>query len=398
MRTLKIFTLLFVVCLLFALLVGCGETAETTDPEATEPVDTTVEITEPAETTVAVTEPPVPQLNVYYPVADVRQNIKLIGRSQFVRGTVASDWSASGIEFEYEGYGILEITVERGGEGTSNVALVAEVDGKSTTLTVSETGVASFRLASELPQGVHHVLIRRRTMVEKDAKGMTLQFKGIQLTGFFCEKPANKTYKVAFVGDSITCGVGISGSNGLATYAVDFCTRENLDYDICSISGIGVYHSTKKHGGTAHSMTEYYPYYNYYRSDTLRYLPERKADLVIVNLNTNDSNTGSSSDETAYKAALKTLISEIRAAHGENVNILWVVGMMVSPSVQVNQWLNSVFTELGGESAGLYKITVDTDTSGESGHPSLASHQAVSQALSAYIRSKGLLDLPAQSN
>ena len=141
-------------------------------------------------------------------------------------------------------------------------------------------------------------------------------------------------------------------------------------------------------------MTKYYPYYNYYRSDTLRYLPERKADLVIVNLNTNDHNTGV--EEAPYKEHLKTLISEIRASHGEDVAIVWVVGMMISKTAPVNGWLADVFAELGGERAGLYRVEVDKDVNGEYSHPSLESHLSVSRALSEYIRAKGLLDLPAK--
>ena len=88
------------------------------------------------------------------------------------------------------------------------------------------------------------------------------------------------------------------------------------------------------------------------------------------------------------------MISEIRTIHGNNVPIVWVVGMMISPDAAVNGWLNAVFAELGGESAGLYTITVETNTAGARNHPDASSHAAVSEALSAFIRAKGLLDLP----
>ena len=114
---------------------------------------------------------------------------------------------------------------------------------------------------------------------------------------------------------------------------------------------------------------------------------------MIVNLNTNDSILTTATDDAEYKGALKTLITEIRDAHGTDVPILWIVGMMISPNSQVNRWLNDVFAELGGENAGLYQITVETNTSGDQNHPNQDSHLAVSQALSAYIRAKNLLDL-----
>ena len=375
--------------MMLAVFAGCSVNGETDD---TEPATTV-----PGATTAAVTtEEPALEVNGSVTLVDCKQYVKLIGRSRYFKNSVIVDWSASGIEFEYEGSGDLRLEIEKDDKNGSahNAVLIAEVDGKEHTLTVTESG--TYRIVAALPEGTHHVLIRRRTMVEDGAVGILVSIKGIRMTGRFLPKPADNKYNVAFVGDSITCGVGLASSDGLATYAVDLCTREGFDYDICSVSGIGVSHSTSKHKGTENTMTKYYPYFNYYRSATLRYMPERKADLVIVNLNTNDHNTGAT--EARYKEDLKTLISEIRAAHGANVKIVWVVGMMIEPTEPVNQWLNAVFAELGGESAGLYKITVDTNKNGEHGHPNQASHLAVSRALSAFIRSKHLLELPALDN
>ena len=383
-------SILLILCMLLSVfaLAACEKSgeADVTVPE-TEP-ETTVPETTAEETTAATTARPAPEPNAYYSFYENQEYIKLLGRTRYYKNAVVVDWSAAGLEFEYEGSGDLRLSVEFSGD--HNAVLEIDVDGKVSTVTVIESG--TFRLASGLEQGAHHVTIRRRTMVEDKAKGILLGLQGVRMTGYFLDRPADNKYKVAFIGDSITCGVGLTGTNGLLTYAVDLCTREGFDYDICSVSGIGVSHSTSKHGGTANTMTKYYPYFNYYRSETVRYYPDRQADLVIVNLNTNDNNTGAT--EAAYKQDLKTLISEIRAAHGNDVPIVWVVGMMISPSANVNGWLNSVFAELGGESAGLYKVTVETNTAGGSGHPNQASHLAVSQALSTYIRAKNLLDLP----
>ena len=95
-----------------------------------------------------------------------------------------------------------------------------------------------------------------------------------------------------------------------------------------------------------------------------------------------------------YEPAM--LLALYREAHGEDVNIVWVVGMMISKNANVNKWLNAVFTELGGESAGLYRILVETNTNGMYSHPDASSHAAVSQALSQYIRDKGLLQVSAR--
>ena len=398
-HSLRVFALFLLFLTLF-LLVSCGkketaenaETLQTTEAQIITAAPATTAA--PETTTETVTEQPL--TNAYYSFFKNKEYIKLIGRSRFIGSAIVVDWTAAGIEFEYQGSGDLKIEIEKSGSSNS-VGLLATVDGKDYSFSADGTGTATYTVASKLPEGTHHVLIRRKTMVYDNTNGIMLQMKGVQMIGSFLPKPADNTYKVAFIGDSITCGVGLSGTNGLATYAVDLCTRESFDYDICCISGIGVYRSTATHNKTENTMTKYYPYFNYYRNTTLVYRPDRKADLVVVNLNTNDNNSkydAGPDDEEPYKETLKTFISEIRSAHGKNVNIVWIVGMMITPDRPVNQWLNDVFTELGGESAGLYQIVVDTNTSGSSGHPDQESHLAVSQALSEFIREKGLLELP----
>ena len=391
MRKCRILSLFLILCMLFSVfaLAACEKSgeADATIPE-TEPEATVSETTAP-ETTAATTERPAPVPNTFYPFYENPDSVKLLGRSRFYKSAVAIDWTAAGLAFDFEGSGDLKMSVEY--SGGHSVSLEIDVDGNVRTVSVDNSGTVS--LASGLADGVHHVKVLRRTMAANDTTGLLLTAQGVTMTGYFLDRPADNKYKVAFLGDSITCGEGLTSTNGLLTYAIDLCTREGFDYDICSVSGIGVYHSYKKNGYSENTMTKYYPFFNYFRSETLRYFPDRQADLVIVNLNTNDSLLTTAADEAPYKETLKTLLSEIRDAHGENVPIVWIVGMMISPDALVNGWLNDVFTELGGESAGLYRITVETNIAGARNHPDQSSHDAVSQALSSFIREKNLLDL-----
>ena len=399
MRTCRILALLLLVTMLLPFLFACGvadEPVQTTSPGNSEPAvteqfATESDETDPPETTAEATEPPPPVFTQYHS-PDLTDYVKLIGRTRLYKGGFLADWTASGIEFDYQGSGNLEFVIDR--DAKLDVDLIAEVDGTTRRVNVNENGSKIYRVASNLPDGLHHVMIRRRTLVEDKGVGLLASIKGIRLCGRFQPKPADNRYLVAFLGDSITCGQGLQNNDGLATYAVDFCARERFDYDICCTSGIGVQFSSSKHNGAENTMTKHYPFISYYRSSTLRYTPTRQADLVIVNLNTNDQNFGAT--EEPYKENLKTLISEIRAAHGENVGIVWIVGMMISPDATVNGWLNAVFDELGGETAGLYRLIVETNTSGLASHPDASSHAAVSRALSQFIRDKGLLEVAAE--
>lgn len=399
MRTCRVWSLLLVLCMLLAMFAGCSVKGgdDQTAPASTASASTASASTAPAATTAAVTtEQPALAVDGYVAMADCKSYVKPIGRSRFFKNSFILDWTASGIEFEFTGSGDLKVDIEKEGSDRGAV-LIAEVDGEKYTLNVSTAGSKTYPVVSDLAEGTHHVLIRRRNMVEDESDvGIMVGIKGIRMTGSLLPRPADNKYMVAFLGDSILCGHGLPNDDGLSTYAMDLCKREGFDYDVCCVSGFGVYCSSTRHGYTENTLTKYYPYYNYYRSTTLRYQPEKKANLVVVNLNTNDNNFGSESDEAQYKEALKTLISEIREIHGANVPIIWIVGMMISPDRPVNQWLNAVFAELGGESAGLYTITVATNTSGLKKHPDASAHAAVSQTLSDFIRTKNLLDLPAQ--
>ena len=398
MRIRRILPLLLILALLLPAAVACGGAKAPAESGTTEPPAVTPEgTTEPA--TEEVTEPaPVTYELENHPVSENLSSLKLLGRSLVRDNSVILDWSAAGVSFRYHGAGALRLTATRTG-AAKDVELVVTVDARVYSVSVGSVGQRTYVVPANVKDGDHTVTIRRKTMVEQGAQGVNLTLDSVWFGGSFLARPADNTYQVAFIGDSITCGVGLvntttAAENGVATYAVDFADRENVDYDICAISGIGVYRSTTKHGYTTNNMTKYYPYFNYYRDPAITYTPARKADLVVVNLNTNDNGNGRTDDDkTAYQTALKQLISEIRAAHGANVPIVWVVGMMIAQDAPTNQWLNEVFDELGGETAGLYRLLVDTNQSGGASHPNSASHRSVSQKLSAFIREKNLLDL-----
>ena len=390
MRIRRLIPLLLLAALLLPAAAACGGGKK--PAHDTEGPDTTAE--PPAEE--VTTAAPVTYDPAEHTVSESLSSLKLLGRTVVENGQAIMDWSASGISFRYHGAGGLKLTFTRSGAKKS-VDLTVTVDARVYSVSVTAEGTRTYAVPAEIKDGDHLVTVRRKTMVESGAVGVDLALESVTFGGEFLARPADNAKKVAFVGDSITCGVGLVSTstneeNGLATYAVDFADREGVDYDICAVSGIGVYRSTQKHGYTNNNMTKYYPYFNYFRSHTETYTPERRADLVVVNLNTNDSGNGHTADDKIpYQNALRLLLTEIRAEQGENVPIVWVVGMMTDQNAETNQWLNEVFDELGGESAGLYRLLVDKNQTGGASHPSNASHRAVSQKLSAFVREKNLL-------
>ena len=116
---------------------------------------------------------------------------------------------------------------------------------------------------------------------------------------------------------------------------------------------------------------------------------EEKRILVVVNLNTNDHNNGAT--EAEYKATVREFIGKVRSVHGENVPIVWVRGMMIDANKPVNNWLADVFAEKGGESAGLYIVTVTKNNDAPYSHPDAEANDIVAGEIKAFLEAKGLV-------
>ena len=370
----RILAVLLALIMLLGVLTSCIEdTAVETEPQSES--ESVVE-----ETTQA------PALEyTSYDIASNKDKIHIQGRSMDTKDGPSFDWTASGIEFNatHEGYVCVS-----GKSTTGNVKFRVFVDGKSTGNIILGTKEALRKLpgTNVKEQTTQHIRLVRIEYVKDGLATM----KAVELTGFISEWQEQRKF-IEFIGDSITCGYGAvtndSSKEGSKTFAYHAASQLNVDYSMVAISGIGVCKSTSQHSGRC--ISDFYKYNTWYRDSKTLYKPERKADLVVVNLNTNDNGHGAT--ETLYKAYLKTLLSDIREIHGNDVNIVWIVGHMIDADSAVNKWLEAVFTEYGGESAGLYILKTTKNKSGGSGHPNYDSHVKTAEDLMKFIKEKNLL-------
>ena len=306
------------------------------------------------------------------------------GRSSVVDHAVTADWSASGIEFNATYVGSIYVS----GKATNTVQFRVYVNGV-------ETGVISFGTAQETKLLPGTLCLKETTanirLVRLEyVKDGLATLKTVIVNGTVHKWEEERKF-VEFIGDSITCGFGSvtqdSTKDGSRTFAYLTACEFDVDYSMVAISGIGVNESTDQHG--VNTIGDFYKYNCWYRNNTALYEPEKKADLVVVNLNTNDVNNGAT--EAPYKADLKALIADIRAIHGEEVNIVWIIGQMSAASSAPNVWLRDVFTELGGEDAGLYIIETTKNNSGGGAHPNYSNHKVTAEKLIEFINEKDFL-------
>ena len=307
------------------------------------------------------------------------------GRSSVVDHAITADWSASGIEFNATYVGSVYVAGKTNG---NTVQFRVYVNG-------NETGVVSFGATQETKLLPGTLCLKETTanirLVRLEyVKDGLATLKTVIVNGTVHKWEEERKF-VEFIGDSITCGFGSvtqdSTKDGSRTFAYLTACEFDVDYSMVAISGIGVDESTDQHGD--YTIGDFSKSNCWYRNQTAEYVPQRKADLVVVNLNTNDNNNGAT--EVSYKAELKALLADIRAIHGADVNIVWIIGQMSAANCNPNQWLKAVFEELGGEAAGLYIIETTKNNSGGGAHPNYSNHKVTAEKLISFIKEKNFL-------
>ena len=360
------------------------------NPSSTEPAETTPTQTPqstPEETpadTPADTEPMNKFEKTSYTLKNNADKVKVTGRTSLGVYGYALDWSASAIEFNATCRG--KVSVKMSDSGTSKFAVY--VNGEFTkNITVSGSS-KSYDIATDLEEGTYHFRLFKVTGVQS-----TSAISHIIINGVLEEPPAEKKFLVEFVGDSITCGSGanFTAANQDTSYHAElswaYLLSQSLDvdYTVVAIGGIGVAHSNSSHEGR--TMNDLYPLTCYYRDAKAEYTAERKADLVIIGLNTNDGNNPT---QLNYTAAAKKLIEAVKKVHGNDVKILWVSTMMYGPN-NCDYWIMSLLKSLGGEEAGYYFTTGKPNNLGGNTHPNADGHITNANMVKEFIDRKNLL-------
>jgi lysophospholipase L1-like esterase len=186
----------------------------------------------------------------------------------------------------------------------------------------------------------------------------------------------DKDLYIEFVGDSITCGWGTIGAYGGAytdqdaTYAYSYLLAEelNADYSMTALSGQGLLCGYP-------GVTNGYLYADPVGDPTVRYDFARKADVVVINIGTNDywaSDVSEDEFEAAYLAFLKT----VKEKNGDTCKILCLYNTMN------DTYYNAIFNAvdaIGGEAEGVYVYKLDRAHQNQ--HPNIAEHAAYAEVL-----------------
>lgn len=291
------------------------------------------------------------------------------------------------------------------------------VDGSSYELPV-KAGNRRYDLASGLdPAATHEVVLHR----EFEASGGLAKFGGFELApgGAFAQ-PIVRNRRIEIVGDSISCGYGVLGSDGSCQFSYGTerhsltygaIAARTLDAELSTVawSGKGLLRNENgdeggqpaQGGGTAEAMPELYgtvaaasvpgaP------QTGLAFTPDKASppQAVLVHLGTNDFNAGVV--DAAFEARGEAFLKTIRAQYPE-AHVFFALSPMLSdqlgPQVRTRAAASlKAIVERSGDPRAYYmqfsEQRLARDGLGCNGHPSKRTHEIVASQLVKAIQEK----------
>ena len=380
----KIIAILLCGMMIFG-VVGCAEqkgdnenTGDTTNDGTEKPDGNTEDTSGNGGNTDKPVEPDVELTTTKLTAATA--GIKILGERQYVSDEeeqINCDWTCSGIEFVLSSHGG---DVSFDVESDKPCYFRAYVNGEAWNSAGSSpyfliNGRSSISL-KKVPTGditVRLIKVSGHTLARA-------QLYSVSYYGTLKETaPADKELYIEFIGDSISCGWGVVGDHDGTyasqdgTYAYPYLLSEelNADYSVTALSGQGLLY----HGTNMPNMINGYLMASPLRNVTAMYGFERKADVVVVNIGTNDYSHRSSITAEEFAEAYKQLIEIIKEKNGADCKIVCLYGAMNDTFAES---IISVCYKLGGNANGIYTFNMDRAASG---HPTIEENAEYTKAL-----------------
>lgn len=342
--------------------------------------------------------------SVTVPMADL--SYKTQGR--YVKnedGSVIFDWTASGFSFNADIYGDVVINLRQGPNDARWYTAV--IDGVEQEIRVNNNSKQDVIIARGLSSGVHSI-----GFYKQNPGGNTITINSVTVNGKILQADAESDLLIEFIGDSITCGSlnlvengkedGIvHNTDGYNAYGTVTARLLGADWSNISVGGATLIDS-RANTTRFHMPTEYK---NAIRGSTTTatdtpawdFENNRNADIVVINLGTNDSGiisgyVGNNTQDKVefFKDLVMNLAHQIIDANGEDVKIIFAIGMMTAPNFADDAYKAAV-EELKAEGFGnAYYCRLPRDNSGGQNHPTVAGDWAAARVLSEFIKTEVL--------
>ena len=262
-----------------------------------------------------------------YVLSSSMSGIRMLGERYLASDTqINCDWTGSGFEMDitHEGGDIIFTA-----SAAANCLFRAYVDGKAWETSDYEiptyfvvTPEQSSIVLKAVPAGQHRIkLIKVSGHTISRAQVTEVRFAG----SISPIAPKKNDLYIEFVGDSICCGWGTIGNHqgtytdqdGTLAYPLKVAAALNADYSVTALSGQGLIF------GPACTVTEGYRYASPLRSKSEEYDFARKADIVVINIGTNDYGHREQPDINAetFKASYLAFLHTVIEKNGKDCKI-----------------------------------------------------------------------------
>ncbi len=334
---------------------------------------------------------PLPENITTYPLNQNTLGIKVLGERYLKSDDhIAMDWSCSGIEFFVELNNTSKISFLA--KSSANCYFRAYVDdvpvmnGDSLYFTVTAQGT-TIEL-KDIPYGRHTIRLIKVT-------GYTIataQVLSVTLDGTIDPTaPADKDLHIEFLGDSISCGWGTIGGHtgaytdqdGTLAYPYRVAEKLNADYSITALSGCGVIYGSL-------NFDKNYLHASPNRTKNEEYDFARQADIVVINLGTNERGNGA--DPAEFEEGYLRLLRNVFAKNGDDCFVYCLWGAMNDAySTQIRSAIERYKAENPDVADQIFTYTLPQSTVAGGapswGHPSEGDNTKYMMILQAYINS-----------
>lgn len=329
------------------------------------------------------------------------EKIRLLGRHDPAAAVFSAYWTGSGIEINIR-CRRLEIEVDRPQE-PGTMWLMTTVDGAPVTRFPLENGKRWYTVLDSMDEGVSHtVCILRDTQPYGDEMKKPLKMLNIRTDGELLPL-TEKPLVIEFVGDSITTGEGIIGpKSGMewkpvwfssCSYSQMVCDRLNACRRIVSQSGWGVYMSWDENKECVLPLV-YEKLCGFSDNSAAYDFASLPADVVVINLGTNDANAvklcKTENEVLARRRSIgraaEKFIKQVRRLNPD-AYILWVYGMCETSIKQTLKSAVKRINQQGDERVGYLLLPTCTDNElGSRCHPGVLNHRKAAEAIADHLK------------
>lgn len=253
-----------------------------------------------------------------------------------------------------------------------------------------------FWLAKNLEPGTHKATI---TLVSEGIYKLPKFYGFVIDKNAVLTKPETKSLKFEFIGNSITCGYGTevtdrsafqdSTSNFCHTFAYHTAEAFNADYMVVARSGMGMY----RNYGNKDFPTMLETYEKLWLGNSANWdFSKYTADVVFINLGTNDTWEMSSFSAEEYESAYRSLLDKI-LSHYPNAKLVLLTGCMVQNDAlsSLKTVLNKIQSDYNTTTHPCYRFDFKTVAgTGADWHPCAAQQEKMGKDLVEFLQQEVL--------